>query len=387
VIEWLIPLVACGILIAIAVRAQRKIVQLEERVFYAEKAQRDLLPRTQLAEQIRDSLLQAAPEGILIMDDVQRILYMNAAAGRLLGAVHVDDTLMAAARDSELDRLVRESRRKGVPEEARLEFNQYHLYARVTPVDTLQGGMTLLLLLDETELHRLGRARREMVANISHELRTPVTTINLMVETLIDDLGEKNKRVRKMLKDIQRQTATLIQLIQEMRDLSLIESGQMPIKLMPANVQTMVQSSMESLMSIAESKEQLITVDVAPELVALADAGKVERVLKNILHNAIKFTPQRGKITVRAQADEDEIKLQITDTGTGISPVNLSRIFERFFQENLARTDGTGLGLAIARHIILAHGGQIWVESAPGSGSTFYFTLHRAETALVVNET
>lgn len=387
--EWLgwLALFVIGVLVILLVLEKRQNKRLHTRVFYAEKGQRDLMPQTQLAEQLRDNLLQSAQAGVLILDEDRRILFMNMAAGRLLGQVRVGETLMAATRNSDLDRLVGSAKNE---QEEYIEFNRFNIRANVFPIQTIIGPMSLLFLHDETELRRLGRARRDMIANISHELRTPITTLNLLVETLLSEEGDKgNKKLRKTLKDMQRQIATLTQLVQEMRDLSKIESGQMPVRLVPFNLHNLVQNSIEPLMSIAESKEQIIAAQIPDKITVLVDASQIERVIQNIVHNAIKFTPQRGKITIQVEQGEEEVTLRITDTGIGISQENMGRIFERFFQEDNARVaDGTGLGLAIARHIVLAHGGRIWVESEHGKGSTFYFTLPLVtdEDALIFNE-
>lgn len=380
--EWLF--LGTGVVIAVLGgigfyfwRATRK---LEEQLLLAESENRSLQEQLQTATLLRDNLLQALPSGLLVLDSQQRIIYTNPAAEALLGQDLVGKTLIAATRHLELDSLTQKAPNgSSEPIEKTIEIGQKYINARAMRFKTVRDSMTILSLIDETELRRLGRARREMVANISHELRTPITTISLLAETLMGELGGKSKAARKMVKDIQREAATLTQLVQEMRDLSLIESGQMPAKLTPTNLSTIIQNSLEPLMSLAERKEQKVNVELEQDYIALADADQIQRVLKNIIHNAIKFTQNGGTITISAQANDEEITLSVRDNGPGIAEENISRIFERFFQASLSRSDGTGLGLAIARHIVLAHGGKIWAESSPGQGATFYFTLAHAE--------
>jgi two-component system phosphate regulon sensor histidine kinase PhoR len=323
---------------------------------------------------IHNLILEVVPVGILVLDTQATITLTNASAEFLLGANLRGKTLRQATQNPEFEALfidLMANPTKGL--ERRFEHDRriLHVWAKFTPDEQT----VVLTLQDETELYRLSRARREMVANISHELRTPITTISLWVDTLLDGEMIKNKKIRKILKDIRRETATLTQLAQEMRDLSLIESGQMPVKLLPTPLEPIVAACVHSLRPLAESKEQEIEVVLGGGWVVLADAAQLERVLRNLLHNAIKFTPNKGRIWVGARQQNDELTVYVRDNGPGLAPENLARVFERFFQADLARTDGTGLGLAIARHIILAHGGNIWVESKAGQGATFLFTL------------
>jgi two-component system phosphate regulon sensor histidine kinase PhoR len=215
-----------------------------------------------------------------------------------------------------------------------------------------------------------------MVANISHELSTPITTIGLLVETLLDSgLKDKPKRAHKLVSDIRRETDTLAHLVQEMRDLSLIESGQMPVRLVPTDLHSIVQASVEPLRHLAENKEQTVTISVPEGICVLADELQIQRAVKNIVHNAVKYTPQSGRIQITATTDQDEAIIAIQDSGPGIPPDDLPRVFERFFQVDRARRGGTGLGLAIVRHIVLAHGGRTWAESVFGQGATFFVAL------------
>ncbi|HVO69625.1 MAG TPA: HAMP domain-containing sensor histidine kinase, partial [Aggregatilineaceae bacterium] len=227
----------------------------------------------------------------------------------------------------------------------------------------------------------LERSRRDMVSNIGHELSTPITAIGLLADTLLNVAEkEKPRRLRKMAKDIRREADTLTQLVQEMRDLSLIESGQMPIRLTSSNLLSIVQTSVEPLLTLVESKNQTISLAVPENICVLADDLQIQRAIKNILHNAVKFTPEGGQIQITATQNGNEAILSVCDSGPGIPADDLPRVFERFFQADRARREGTGLGLAIVRHIVMAHGGRVWAESVEGEGATFYIALALAES-------
>ncbi len=384
-LPWLLVLVVAGLGCALGYALWQQNQALHAQILLAESGQRQADTQRTYAIQIRDHLLEAISDGVLLLDTQQRVLLMNSAAEALLDGDLTGETLIAATRHYELDTLVQNARPDDQDtNEKQIELNDYQMRARVFHLQTIDGPLSLLILRDETTLRRLSRARRDMVANISHELRTPITTVSLLVDTLLNGAMDKKKNTRKMLRDIQRETATLTQLVQEMRDLSLIESGQMPVKLMPTPLESLVHEGIEPLESLLENKEVTLDISLPEGVIVLADASQVQRVLKNIVHNAIKFTPEGGKIQVWAEVvpGDDELKIAVQDTGPGIAKENLDRIFERFFQENRARSDGTGLGLAIARHIIRAHGGRIWAQSVLDSGTCFYFTIPLEPTSL-----
>jgi two-component system phosphate regulon sensor histidine kinase PhoR len=242
-----------------------------------------------------------------------------------------------------------------------------------------QPRLALLVVKDVTELQRLGRARRDFVANISHDLRTPITAIQLMVETLQGGAGADGRRRNQLLAGIGEQTAAIEQLAQEMLDLSLIESGRMPLRLVETPVADLIEPVRQRMQPQAEPKGLRLAANYDQTLQVLADPDNVRRALQNLVHNAIKFTPAGGAVTVGATDAGEDVRFWVQDTGVGIDPDDLPRIFERFYKADRTRSEsGTGLGLAIARHIVEAHGGRIWAESVYGKGATFYFTLPRA---------
>ncbi len=345
------------------------------------QAQHDLERQIATLEQLRDGILRAIDDALLVLDTDQRILVANAAAEALIGPDLVGKTLMAAIRQSDLENLIQDAQLvRGEGLERRIEYERLILHARAA-VDTAQDTIIVLTLRDVTEMQRLERARREMVSNVTHELSTPITAIGLLADTLVDGAAQgKVKKSRKIASEIRREVNTLTQLVQEMRDLSLIESGQMPVRLTPDNLLDIITAGVEPLLTLAENKEQTITIDVPGDILVLADDLQIRRAVKNIVHNAVKFSPNGGQIQITATTTEDEAIIAVKDTGPGIPAADLERIFERFFQVDRARRTGTGLGLAIVRHIVLAHGGRVWVESVEGAGATFYFALALAES-------
>jgi two-component system phosphate regulon sensor histidine kinase PhoR len=175
----------------------------------------------------------------------------------------------------------------------------------------------------------------------------------------------------------------LTQLVQELLELSRIESGKVPLRLTATAVEEVVLLPVERLRAQAERNNLTLTMDIPVDLpLVLADASRIQQVIGNLVHNAVKFTPEGGKVEVRARLDErgTAVVLSVIDTGVGIPTADLSRIFERFYKADRARSGGgTGLGLAISRHLVKAHGGQLEVKSREGKGSTFYFSLPLAD--------
>jgi two-component system osmolarity sensor histidine kinase EnvZ len=229
------------------------------------------------------------------------------------------------------------------------------------------------------EIQRLLENRTTLLGGISHDLRTPITTIQLLVETLrLTDTGKRAKR-EKLLDSIADQTLTLQQLAQELMDLSMIESGRLPLRLEPTSLEAFIEPAISRLEAQIERKALQLERSYRSDWQVLADVETMQRVMQNLLHNAIKFTPEGGRIRIGARDAGEDVLLFIQDSGPGIPAEHLDRIFERFYKTDPARSGGgSGLGLAIAKHIVEGHGGRIWAESAPGEGATISFTLLRA---------
>lgn len=369
--------IGAGLVLALAL-AYRRVKDLESQLAAAERSRQADLQRLRWQQ---EGILKAVDEAVLVLDAQRLILTANPAAEALLGSKLAGESLIQVVDSPALVELVQSALLvRGEAMERRVESGQRMLHARAVALQHDGDQLSVLTLRDVTEIQRLERARREMVSNISHELSTPITAIGLLADTLFDSAEkEKPKRLRKMAGDIKREVDTLTQLVQEMRDLSLIESGQMPIRLTPAPLLDIVQASVKPLEALAEGKQQIIEVNVPGDITVLADSYQLQRALKNILHNAVKYAPRQGQIDITATVSGDEAIVAVQDDGPGIASGDLPRIFERFYQADRARRTGTGLGLAIVRHILKAHGGRVWAESTEGEGATFFLAMALAE--------
>lgn len=241
---------------------------------------------------------------------------------------------------------------------------------------------------DMTEGRRLERMQRDFLANISHELRTPLTSVRLLAETLEDAVETDPERAQEFIEKIEIEVHYLSELVAELLELSRLESGQTMMTIEPIEAERLVREVMARMLPLAQRHRVYLTTDIEQgHILVAADSKQIMRVLVNLVHNAIKFTPSDGKIIIGTTLDSEADHMQrffVRDTGVGIQAEELPRIFERFYKTDRARTKadfigpgggGTGLGLAIARHVVTAHSGHIWAESTPGYGSEFSFTL------------
>ncbi len=238
-----------------------------------------------------------------------------------------------------------------------------------------------LVLEDVSELRRLQRMRAEFIDNLSHELRTPLTTISLLAETAARDARSAPPRLRDRIAKIEIETGHLTQMVNELLDLSRIESGTARLLLDDVDLMKVIASNTERLRLFAERQGLRIKLDLPRALPPVrGDEDRLGQVLINLLHNAVKFSPNGGEIVVGARTGEDgaEVEVWVRDPGIGVPEAERVRIFERFYKVDRARVrgrGGTGLGLSIARHVVESHGGRIWVESKEGQGSTFAFAI------------
>ncbi len=236
----------------------------------------------------------------------------------------------------------------------------------------------LVLLNDLSQVRRLEKVRRDFVSNVSHELRTPLASLRALTETLRDGALDDPPAAERFLGSIEIEVDKMTQMVEELLELSRIESGQVPLKLDAATTDRVIHPVVERLAMQAERANVTVNVELPLDLpLLLVDVERMNQVLINLIHNAIKFTPAKGTISITAcKSGDDMVLISVKDTGVGIPLADVPRIFERFFKSDRARSGGgTGLGLAISKHIVQAHGGNIWVESEEGHGSTFYFTI------------
>jgi two-component system phosphate regulon sensor histidine kinase PhoR len=253
---------------------------------------------------------------------------------------------------------------------------------RIAVIETPEGRKNVMLALqDISELLLLARARRDMVANFSHDLRTPISSIRLLIETLTHNFGDSAKRDKRLVRKIAGEIDSLEHMTQELIDLSIIESGRANIRMIPVNFADTLREALTVMGTQIEQKSLGVVNNVPDTLRLLADPDQTRRVLMNVIHNAVKFTPSGGQIQFTAISDAQTATIAIQDTGPGIPPQDRTRIFERFYQVDTSRSGqtGSGLGLSIAKHIIEAQGGKIWAEAGIPGGARIVFTLPLAE--------
>ena len=241
---------------------------------------------------------------------------------------------------------------------------------------------TVAVFHDVTELERLEQVRRDFVANASHELRTPLTAIRGFTETLLASrsLGEADRRA--YLEVIERHAIRLTHLVADLLELSKIESRSVSLEPSPVDVVSLAERLLQDYHERFREKGLLASVEHRGPVHARADARALEQILVNLIDNAIQYSDEGGHVVIRAEAAEDRVVVQVEDDGIGIPAQDRDRIFERFYRVDKARSrelGGTGLGLSIVKHLVQAQGGEISVESSPGAGSRFRFSLPRAE--------
>ena len=325
-------------------------------------------------------ILAHMDDAIFVIDGDSRVTMLNRAAEKIFQIskdMASGHTFIGVVRDYELDALLQHCLTTGEQQTGLVEVRprKQLLGAIVTPFRGEPG--CLVLVQDLTELRKLETIRRDFIANLSHELRTPITSLKALTETLRDGAIEQPSVAKDFLDKMNFEVDRLAQMVQEIGDLSRIESGEAQLQRRSVNIPDIVVRAVERLKAQSERAGLCLETQIASGLPQVsADEGRVEQVLLNLIHNAIKFTPPGGRIDVTARVDGNNILVSVSDTGVGISTDDLPRVFERFYKADRARGGGgTGLGLAIAKHVVEAHGGQIWVESVEGRGATFSFSI------------
>ncbi|MDX2163471.1 MAG: ATP-binding protein [bacterium] len=330
------------------------------------------------------TLANAAYDVLMVLDRDFRIIAINNAAEVLFERQRpIGEHLVSVTNIPQLLSIVEDAL---INEEESLEeqisIDKRAFRVKVQVIRREGNDFIGVAMEDISDLVRLARARRDMVANISHELRTPITNIKLTIESLFHEQDRpKRKQSASALKAIAREVDSMQWLVQGMHDLSMIESGEAILRMYEFPLYEMVADTLERMSDLSESKEVIVQSDVAQDIQVLADRDLTMRVLINLIHNALKWSPPHQVIQVSAIANGDQVLISVSDKGPGVPEEHRERIFERFYQVDPARSrseGSSGLGLAISKHIIEAHEGQIWVESAANGGAMFCFTLPNA---------
>jgi two-component system, OmpR family, phosphate regulon sensor histidine kinase PhoR len=333
-----------------------------------------------------EELLAASADALVAVDSDAVIRYLNPAAVRLFGKA-VRKPFIEAARNHELSALLRASlpvaeagaanARHGRPAAPiYLDMNDTWVQASVNPLGDDANWAALVVLHDITSVRRSDAVRRDFVANVSHELRTPLAGIKAVVETLRDGAMHDPVAADEFLERVDSEVDRLVQLVEELLQLARIESGT-ALSLTEVEPEMLLVGCIERFSHQAERVGIALQLEVPTDLPAIrADPDRLDQAVGNLIHNAVKFTPAGGRVTVSAAIVDGQLDITVTDTGIGIDPADLPRVFERFYIADRARSKhGTGLGLAIVKHVALAHGGTVDAKSTLGRGSTFTISL------------
>jgi two-component system phosphate regulon sensor histidine kinase PhoR len=365
----------------------RAIDQRRRQAAAAERDRMEQAHRVDRAEILshQSALLNSMAEGILLLDLQGKIRLTNPAfnaAFQLTGSIE-NRSFLEVVRLPELSELVARAARKEpvLSHELRLPAKESWLSVNASPVIDSSGSVqgTVLVFHDVTRLKKLEGARRDFVANVSHELRTPLSLIKGYVETLLNGAKDQPEVAEKFLRTIDRNAERLRLLMEDLLTVSQLESGGLQMEFRPVALLPLCRKICEDFRPRAAGRKATLNADL-PELTVRADLHRLEQVLSNLVDNAIKYGREGGavQITARALPETNQVEVAVVDNGPGIPPESLDRVFERFYRVDKGRSrdqGGTGLGLSIVKHIVLSHGGRIWVESKPGQGAAFRFTL------------
>ncbi|MEO8457015.1 MAG: ATP-binding protein [Chloroflexota bacterium] len=329
--------------------------------------------------------INSSPDAVVALDSESTITFASAAVRDLLGQTPeeiVGHPFVWMMPDAEVIEGLHASSERGESSSYVIERpNRRFLRAIITPIVGGGAWSSLVVFHDMTDVKRVEQVRRDFVANVSHELRTPLAAIKSVIDTLVEGGALEDPPVaRDFLQRADGEVERLVQMVEELLELSRIESGELSMTREPVDVTIAVGSAADRLKPQAERAGVKLSLDSAEQLpFVTGDRTSLERAIVNLINNAIKFTNAGGSVRVSAQPSDGGVLIEVSDTGTGIEPQDLPRVFERFFKADRARrAGGTGLGLALVKHTAEAHGGHVEAKSSLGQGSTFRMWLPAA---------
>jgi two-component system phosphate regulon sensor histidine kinase PhoR len=384
---WILPFIlAVGALVGLHLWWRRRYDALDgRRATEIEQSQRRHQQTSVDARAQQQVLFNSMIEGLLLLDRSQKIYLANRAFKNLF-SLKIElrgKTILEALRLYELDELVQRVQAEGqvFDYEVKLpDLTERWLRVNAAVISNSAGDREGMILVfhDLTRLKQLERTREEFVANVSHELRTPLSLIKGYVETLLDGARNNPEVAERFLKIIERNTNRLDLLIQDLLTISALESGRLKLNLQSVDLRAVAEKVLGDLHGKADDKKVTLANEL-PLLPVRADANRLEQVFANLVDNAIKYGRPNGRVMVGGRIQDDgRREIFVQDDGPGIPAEALDRVFERFYRVDKARSrdqGGTGLGLSIVKHIVQAHGGEVWAKSEVGKGATFFFTL------------
>jgi two-component system phosphate regulon sensor histidine kinase PhoR len=338
-----------------------------------------------------EAILGGMVEGVLVVGTQGQVQLVNHAARRML---RLDDSAIGRRYvelirhpdiSAQLERVLAGDTPGGVELSLGRDQSQT-LITRAAPV--LAAGQTgaVLVLHDITDLRRADRIRRDFVANVSHELRTPLTAIRGYVEALLD-APPKPAETRKFLEIIARHSSRMERLVKDLLRLARLDAGQEGLETVPCSVDALFAGVIADLTPVMDGRGQHVEVHVAPDAASVAgDPAKLHDVLRNLVENASNYSPERSRIVLTARSDDGHVLLEVADSGPGIPETDLSRVFERFYRVDKARSresGGTGLGLSIVRHLVELHGGEVRAINRPEGGAVFSIRLPKRTPSIL----
>lgn len=333
--------------------------------------------------QVIDQFASYDERGLMIVGAERRVVAMSPRAREMLGYREtLPASLSNVLHDINIGFAVGEALhdRRAVEHESYLPDPDRLLRFRCVPIlsDTGVPVFVVMSVDDVTRLRHLETVRRDFVANVSHELRTPLASIMLLVETLENGALDDPDASRHFLHRIQVESESMRRLVEELLELSRLESGRLSLELTPVPIDDVLDDVVNRLAPAAQAKRVDVQLDLQDPLPpAMADCERLTQVLMNLVHNGIKFTPDDGTVVIRARQQGRGILIEVADTGVGMSSEEAARVFERFYKvdKGRSRSGGSGLGLAIAQHLLQLHGTRLTVVSEVGRGSRFSFAL------------
>ena len=361
----------------------------EREAWRAKDSERENNGRSIVGEAVarQDALFDSMIEGVLVLDETGRVQFANQGFAEMFSTVGMlrGKILLEAVRSHEIAAIVERAGREQRVEDQEIQMpGDKERWFKINAASVISSDQrrlgTILVVHDITQIKQLERTRQEFVANVSHELRTPLSHIKGYTETLLGGAKDDPEVATRFLQTIERNVERLKLLIEDLLTISEIESGRVMLNLQPVPVRASVEKVFDDFRTRAAARAVTL-VDESEGLTARADQRRLEQVLTNLVDNAVKYGGNDSRVVVGARLSDGMVEMFVQDNGPGLPTESLERVFERFYRVDKARSrdqGGTGLGLSIVKHIVQSHGGRVWVESEPGKGAKFCFTLPQA---------
>lgn len=351
-----------------------------------------------------EGMIDSLTDGVILLDSAFIVEMMNPVAEEITGVREeraAGKHFLEVLNDPGLFSMIRSSMSPKTPDSppgktgtsegyifevpGKENGKRFYYAVHAAPIRTKQGHFagTAVIFNDVTRYKEIDDLKSHLVSTVSHEFRTPLTSITMSVGLLLElDSLKADPRAQELLEIIKDDAERLTRIVSDLLDLSRVQAGKIELRKVPIRAREIIDESAKPLLAQFNAKKIHFVIDVEEDFTVRADPDKIVWVISNLLGNALRYTPEQGTIVVGARQDDDQVRFFVSDTGVGIPPEYHKRIFERFVQVREGRVSGprggAGLGLAISREIVEAHGGKIWVESEPGKGSTFIFTLPKS---------